>query len=45
MLQVFFRTKKMDFNGLRLENALEGTSNIVAWKDRIEVVLDDNQLI
>ena len=36
------RVEKMAFNGLRLEYALEGTSNFVAWKDRMEEVLDDN---
>ena len=35
---------KMYFNGLRLEYALEGSSNYVAWKDRMEAVLDDNGL-
>eukprot|EP00253_Pinus_taeda_P013612 PITA_13612 len=34
----------MSFNGLRLEYALEGSSNYIAWKDRMEVVLDDNGL-
>ena len=34
----------MTFNGLRLEYALEGSSNYIAWKDRMEVVLDDNGL-
>ena len=34
----------MSFNGLRLEYALEGSSNYVAWKDRMEAVLDDNGL-
>ena len=34
----------MSFNSLRLEYALEGSSNYVAWKDRMEVVLDDNGL-
>ena len=34
----------MSFNRLRLEYALEGSSNYVAWKDRMEVVLDDNGL-
>ena len=29
---------------LRLEYALEGRSNYIAWKDRMEVVLDDNGL-
>eukprot|EP00253_Pinus_taeda_P004006 PITA_04006 len=34
----------MSFNGLRLEYALEGSTNYIAWKDRMEVVLDDNGL-
>ena len=34
----------MSFNGLRLEYALEGSSNYVAWKDRMEPVLEDNGL-
>jgi hypothetical protein len=34
----------MYFNGLRLEYALEGNSNYIAWKDRIEAVLEDNGL-
>ena len=34
----------MYFNGLRLEYALEGNSNYIAWKDKIEVVLDENGL-
>ena len=34
----------MFFNGLRLEYALEGSSNYVAWKDRMEAVLEDNGL-
>ena len=32
----------MNFNGLRLEYALQGTSNLVAWKDQMEEILDDN---
>ena len=35
----------MAFNGLGLEYALEGTSNFIAWKDRMEAVLDDNGLL
>ena len=35
----------MVLNGLRLEYALEGTSNFVAWKDHMEAVLDDNGLL
>ena len=34
----------MGFNGLRLEYALEGSSNYIAWKDRMEVMLEDNGL-
>jgi hypothetical protein len=35
---------KMSFNGLRLEYALKGISNYIAWKDRIVAVLKDNGL-
>ena len=34
----------MSFNGLRLEYALEGRLNYIAWKDRMEVMLEDNGL-
>ena len=34
----------MPFYGLRLEYALEGSSNYVAWKECMEVVLEDNGL-
>jgi len=34
----------MVFYGLRLEYALGGSSNYIAWKDRMEVVLEDNSL-
>jgi hypothetical protein len=34
----------MDFNGLKLEYALEGISNYIAWKVRMEEVLEDNGL-
>lgn len=34
----------MSFYGLRLEYALEGSSNYLAWKDRMEVVLEENWL-
>ena len=34
----------MSFNGLRLEYALEGSSNYIAWKDNMEAVLDENGL-
>ena len=34
----------MSFNGLRLEYTLEGSSNYIAWKDRMEAVLEDNEL-
>jgi len=32
----------MSFNGLRLEYALECSSNYIAWKEGMEVVLDEN---
>ena len=32
----------MDFNGLRLEYALEGSSEYIAWKDRMEAIFEDN---
>ena len=34
----------MAFYGLRLEYALEGSLNYISWKDRMEVVLEDNEL-
>ena len=34
----------MDFNGLRLDYALEGSSKYISWKDRMEVVLEYNGL-
>ena len=34
----------MYFNGLQLEYALEGILNYISWKDRMEVVLEDNGL-
>ena len=34
----------MVFNGLRLEYALDNNSNYIAWKDRMEAVLEDNGL-
>ena len=34
----------MVFYGLRLKYALEGSSNYIAWKDRMEVVLEENGL-
>lgn len=44
MFHVFFKIEKMNFNGLRLEYALEGSSNYVEWKDQMESVLEDNGL-
>eukprot|EP00253_Pinus_taeda_P020920 PITA_20920 len=32
----------MAFTGLRLEYVLDGSSNYIAWKDSMEVVLEDN---
>ena len=34
----------MSFNGLRLEYALDGSLNYIAWKDWMEAVLEDNGL-
>ena len=34
----------MYFNGLRLEYALEGSLNNIAWKDMMVAVLEDNGL-
>jgi hypothetical protein len=34
----------MDFNGLRLEYALEGISKYISSKDRMEEVLEDNDM-
>jgi len=34
----------MAFYGFRLEYALEGSSNYIAWKDRMEDVLEDSGL-
>jgi len=34
----------MAFCGLRLEYALDGSSNYIAWKDLMEAVLEDNDL-
>ena len=34
----------MSFNELWLEYYLDGSLNYIAWKDRMEVVLDDNGL-
>ena len=35
----------MSFNGLRLEYALEGNLNFIAWKDQMEAMLDDNGVL
>ena len=34
----------MVFYGLGLEYALDGSSSYIAWKDRMEAVLEDNGL-
>ena len=41
---LFFGSSRMVFYGLRLEYALEGSSNYIAWKDRMEAVMEDNGL-
>lgn len=34
----------MEFYGLRLDYALEGISNYIAWKEMMETVLEENNL-
>ena len=34
----------MAFNSLRLDYALNGSSNYIAWKDHMEAILDNNGL-
>ena len=34
----------MSFNGLQLEYSFDGISNYISWKDRMEAVLEENQL-
>jgi len=41
---LFYRANTMLFYGLRLEYVLKGSSNYISWKDRMEVVLEDNEL-
>ena len=45
-IQILIRSQisPMVFNGLRLEYALDGSSNYISWMDRMEVVLEDNSL-
>jgi len=38
----FFRASKMLFYWLRLEYAIEGSSNYIAWKEKMEAVLEEN---
>ena len=40
----YFRANRMSFYGLRLEYPLKGNSNYIAWKDRMDAVLEDNEL-
>jgi len=40
----FFRVNKMSFYELRLEYDLKGSSNYISWKDKMDVVLEDNGL-
>ena len=35
----------MNFNGLILEYALEGSLSFIAWNDHMEAVLDENRLL
>lgn len=45
VLQVFSRTEKITSTRLRLQYALKGTKNFVAWKMCVEVVIDGNMLL
>ena len=40
----YFRASRMSFCKLRLEYALDGSTNYIAWKDHMEAVLEDNRL-
>ena len=42
MQDQFLKDDRMVFYGLRLEYTLEGSSNYIAWKDRMEAVMEDN---
>ena len=35
----------MSFNRMSLEYALEGSSNFITWRDRMEALLDDNGVL
>ena len=43
-IHIILQCWPMAFYGLRLEYALEGSSNYIAWKDKMQVVLEDNGL-
>lgn len=40
----YFIGIKLSFYGLRIEYALEGNSNYIAWEDRMEALLEDNRI-
>lgn len=40
----YFRANMMSFYGLIFEYALESSSNYIAWKEKMEVVFEDNGL-
>ena len=40
----FFRASRMSFYELRIKYSLEGISNYIAWKDRMDIVLELNGL-
>lgn len=44
MQDEFFKYRRKGFYRLRLYYALEGSSNYVSWKDRMEAMLEDNGL-
>ena len=42
--QQYFKASRMSFYGLRLKYALEGRSNYISWKDKMEALLEDNEI-
>ena len=40
----YFRANRMSFYGLRLKYVLQDSLNYIAWKERMEAVLEDNML-
>ena len=44
MWDQFFRASRMAFHVIRFEYALNGRSNYITWKDRMEALPEDNGL-